>query len=237
MPSNTLTLVQFETTEDIPNYSPFCVKAEVLLKMSGLPYDIEILDDPRKSKKGKLPMVRDGDRTIADSEFIKKFLTEEKGVDFDGHLSPREQAQAHAFSKMVDERLYWTLVYDRWIEDDNWPTIRDFWFGKMPFPIGALISRIARKSVRKNLNGHGIGLHSRDEIYVLRDSDLNALAAQLGDQDFLFGDKPCTADASAFGVLVNADRGILPSNLKQVIKSYPTLVAYVERCMQRWFAK
>jgi glutathione S-transferase len=180
-------------------------------------------------------MLRDGSKTIADSEFIQRYLSEEKAIDFDSHLSLREKGQAHAFAKMIEERTYWTLVYDRWLNDDNWPYVAKYWFGDMPFPLGALISRIARKGVRKNINGHGIGLHTPEEIELLAKSDLDAIAAQLGDQDFLFGDKPSSADATAFGLLINCDRGQLPSNMKATLQAYPTLVSYVARGLKRWF--
>jgi len=230
-----LKLVQFPTTEDIPNYSPFCVKAEVLLKMSGLPYEIEWTDDPRKTPNGKLPMLRDGDKIIADSECIKLYLTEEKGVRFDEHLSPREQAQAHAFATMIEERSYWTLVYDRWVVEKNWPVTSNHWFGKMPFPLRVIIPKIARKGVRANLVGHGIGRHSAAHIFKVAKMDLDAIAAQLGDQDFLFGDKPSSVDATVFGFLVNLTNGQMTAELMETIKSYSALIAYVERGLKRWF--
>jgi len=235
MPAEPLKLVQFHTTSDIPNYSPFCVKAEVLLKMSGLPYEVETLDDPRKTPKGKLPVLRDGDKVIADSEFIQRYLVSEKGVNFDSHLSEREKAQAHAFGKMIDERTYWALVYDRWVNDKNWPTTRDFWFGDIPFPIKQLVGSMVRKSVSKASKGHGIGKHSHEEIYALAKSDFEAISNQLGDNDFLFGDKPSTADAIAFGFLVNMVRGELTNQVHELMDEFPNLTAYVERGMERWF--
>jgi len=235
MPATPLTLVQFHTTEDIPNYSPFCVKAEVLLKMSGLPYEIEWLDDPRKTPKGKLPMMRDGDKVIADSEFIMRYLVDEKGVKFDEQLSPREKAQAHAFTKMIDERTYWVLVHDRWINDKNWPVTRDYWFGDLPFPLKGIITRLVRSSVTKASKGHGIGKHSHDDIYALAKSDFEAISNQLGENAFLFGDKPSTADAIAFGLLVNLVRGQLTNQVGEQLDFFPNLLAYVDRCMAQWY--
>ena len=235
MSEQPLKLVQFPTTEDIPNYSPFCVKAEVLLKMSGLAYEIEWLDDPRKTPNGKLPMLRDGDKLIADSECIKHYLIEGKGVHFDGHLSAKEQAQAHAFATMIEERTYWTLVYDRWIVEENWPVTSNHWFGKMPFPLRVIIPKVARKGVRVNLTGHGIGRHNAEHIFKVAKMDLDAIAAQLGDQDFLFGDKPSSVDATVFGFLINLTNGQLAAELMETIKPYSTLIAYVERGLKRWF--
>ena len=230
-----LTLLQFHTTEDVPNFSPFCVKAEVLLKMADIPYDIEEIDDPRAMPKGKAPVLRDGNDLIADSEFIKKHIETAKGFVFDKHLSTEEKAQNHAFTKLIDERLYWALVYDRWIDEDNWPHTKDFWFGSMPFPLKYIVPKVALKSVKQNLNGHGLGRHTQNEIHALAKSDLDAIAAQLGDKPFLFGEIPSTADASAYGVLVNLARATLPAKLSNTIKEYPVLLDYVKRCNEHWY--
>ncbi len=231
----TLTLVQYGTTPELPNYSPFCVKAEVLLKMAGLPYEIEELNDPTKTPKGKLPMLRDGEELIPDSEFILYYLQDEKGIDFDTHLSDKEKAQAHAFAKMIDERTYWALVHDRWIDPEHWPKIREFWFGDMPFFLKPIITPMIQKSVKKNLHGHGIGRHSFEEIAKLASKDIKAIADQLADQNFMFGDKPCTADASTYGFLVSLLHAPLPSKTIRILENYPALKDYVKRCNEFWY--
>ncbi len=233
--SEKLTLLQFKTTDEVPNLSPFCVKAEILLKMAGVDYDITEIDDPRSQPKGKAPVITDGGKTIPDSEFIKHHIETSRGFVFDDHLSAEEKAQSHAFTKLIDERLYWALVYDRWIEEENWPHTNKFWFGNMPFPLKIIIPIVARKSVRKNLDGHGLGRHTSAEIFSLAKSDLAAIAAQLGEKNYLFGDKPSTADASAYGVLVNLLRSPLPAKLTAIIKEYPQFEAYVKRCDEQWY--
>ena len=55
------------------NPSPFCQKVNIALDLSGLDYTIEVLADPRKAPKGKLPWLLDEGRSIADSEFIHEF--------------------------------------------------------------------------------------------------------------------------------------------------------------------
>ncbi|KAK3730130.1 hypothetical protein QZH41_004834 [Actinostola sp. cb2023] len=53
------------------------------------------------------------------------------------------------------------------------------------------------------LHGHGIGRHSVEEIYGIAERDLKAVSACLGEKKFLFGDKPCIADASLFALVSN----------------------------------
>lgn len=48
-------LYQYPAAFGLPCPSPFCTKAEVLLKMAGQEYEDVRMNDPRKGPKGKLP--------------------------------------------------------------------------------------------------------------------------------------------------------------------------------------
>ena len=61
-----ITLYTFGPAFGLPDPSPFVTKAEVLLKMAGLPYRMDTKGF-RKAPKGKLPYIRDGEDIIADS--------------------------------------------------------------------------------------------------------------------------------------------------------------------------
>lgn len=54
--------------------SPFCTKAALLLQMSGQPWEREDTSDPRKTRYGKLPVLRAGGEVIADSDNIRAWL-------------------------------------------------------------------------------------------------------------------------------------------------------------------
>lgn len=231
----TITLVQYRRGFGVPNLSPFCMKAEILLKMAGADYDIETLDDPRKTPKGKLPMIRDGGQIIADSSFIQSHLEQHHGAQFYPGTTARDRAIGHAVSRMCEERTYWALVYARWVEPSNWPKIRDFWFGGMPPVIRSIVPKLAIKEVKANLKAHGIGRHSRDDIYALGASDIDAIAAVLGDQEYILGSTPTAADASAYPIIENALMADFPSPLLDAAKAHDTLNAYAARCSALWF--
>ncbi|MEM1020495.1 MAG: glutathione S-transferase family protein [Pseudomonadota bacterium] len=232
-----ITLVQYKRGYGVANLSPFCMKAEILLKLSGQDYTVEVENDPRKTPKGKLPMIRDGAQVIADSTFIERHLAQTYDVDFYAGLSAEQKAYAHAIGRMCEERFYWVLLYTRWIEPENWPKISQFWFGDMPPIIRNIIPKVALKEVRGNLTAQGVGRHSREDIYALGEQDIAALAGALGDKDFFFGTAPCGTDAVTYpfieGVLMEA----LPSPLLEVAKSFPALAAYRDRCRALWFAE
>lgn len=228
-------LVQFQSGFGVPNPSPFCMKGEILLKMSGQEYDAEILDDPRKAPNGKLPYILDDGATIADTALMRQHLEQKYSVDFDPGLNETQKATGHAMARMAEERFYWTTLYSRWIDDHNWPIIKQFWFGSMPPIIRNLVPMIAQGQVKKALHGHGIGRHSASQIYAFGAQDLAALSAQLGDKSFMFGDNPTSLDATAYPVIANALVEELPGPLLDAAKSHDNFLPYVKRCQKLWF--
>jgi glutathione S-transferase len=212
-----------------PNPGPFCIKLETALRLAGVAYETSLVRNPSEGPKGKAPFVEiDGER-IGDSTLILQKLKDEQGVDLDLRLTPRERAQSHALQRMMEERLYMVLVYSRWIEPGNWAKLRQIFFGAMPMPLRFLVPRAARKRVRRNLHGHGIGRHSREEIYALGASDLAAISTVLGDKPFLFGEHPTLADATAFGLLVSIIGPDFESPLQTSALGHANLVSYTER--------
>lgn len=138
-------------------------------------------------------------------------------------------------AKTIEERTYWCLVYDRWILPHNWPHTSDYWFGKMPWPLNKIIPVVAQKQVKGNLNGHGLGKHSQEDIFKLAEKDMHMLSVQLGDKDFIMGDKPCGADATVFGFLANLHLAPLPCDLKALATKFKNFEPYVNRGLKTWF--
>jgi len=68
--------------------------------------------------------------------------------------------------------------------EENWPIARDAILGGIPGAVRPLVASVARRSVRRQLEGHGIGRHSRDEIHEIGCKDVGAIADLLGDEGF-----------------------------------------------------
>ena len=211
------------------------MKAEILLKMSAVPYRTTIIEDPRKSPRGKLPYIVDGEQTICDSALIRQHLEDRYQIDFDAGLNAAEKAVSHAMARMIEERLYWVILYSRWLDADNWPTIRQFWFGGMPPVIRKLVPIIALRQVKTSLNSHGLGRHAPEDIYAFGAQDLEALATQLGEKPFFFGDQPKSLDAIAYPAITNMLIHALPGPLLDAAKSHDTFRSYSDRCQALWF--
>lgn len=233
----TLTLVQYPPALGTRSASPFCIKMHALLKLSGLPFEVENWDDPRRAPKKKLPAVRDGDALVGDSSFIRKHLEERHGVAFDAHLSASEKAIGQAFARMCDEHLYWAIVHTRWWMPEHWPATRDAYFANIPALVKPIALIAIRKEARKQIDGHGMGRHSHDEIISLGTDDLRALSEFLGEKEAMMGDTPSTVDASVFGHLHTILDCTMETPLKAAARNFPNLVAYTERMGAFFYAE
>ncbi len=74
-----ITLYSFGPGFGLPDPSPFVTKAEVLLKMAGLPYRVDT-GGFNKAPKGKLPYIEDNGEMIADSTFIRWHLEKKYNI-------------------------------------------------------------------------------------------------------------------------------------------------------------
>jgi glutathione S-transferase len=118
-----ITLASFGPAFGLPDPSPFVTKTEVLLKMSGLPFEKRAIG-MRKAPKGKLPYIEDDGRVIADSTFIRLHLERKYRVDFDRGLTSAQKGTAWAVEKMLEDHLYWIIVNARWLNDENFVRAR-----------------------------------------------------------------------------------------------------------------
>lgn len=97
--------------------------------MVGLPYKLVRLPgaDLTKTPKGKLPVIEDGDKTIADSDFIIGYLKQTYGDSLDARLGPQDKAVAMAFGRMLEESFYGYLVQMRYRRDEDFKIYDPIW--------------------------------------------------------------------------------------------------------------
>lgn len=228
-------LYQFPPAWGLPNGSPFCLKLETYLRMSGLRYEVYNGMYLARAPKGKLPFIEHGQQRIGDTELIIDYLREHFGDPLDAELSPAQRATSTAFRCLIEEHLYWVGMYARWFEQENWPQVKSEFFRGLPPLLRQLVPPLARRNMRRELWGQGMGRHCPEDIYVLGIRDLNALSAQLGDQPYLLGDQPHAIDASMYAFLTNILVPPLDSILRRHLQSQINLVAYCYRMERRYF--
>ncbi len=217
------------------NSSPFCLKLETYLRMADLPHTIVNEDMLDKAPKGKMPYIEDAGQKIGDSNLVIEYLREKYGDRTDGHLSPSDRAISLAMRRLLDENLYWCMVYSRWMNDANWAITRSVYFSGMPAVLKPILPGILRRGVKKNLEGQGMGKHNVDEIYAIGGRDVIALADFLGDKPFFFGAQPTILDASAYATLRNLVEVPIQSPLNDQAKQMRNLVAFCDRMTARFY--
>ena len=230
-----ITLHTFGPNFGLPDPSPFVTKADVLLKMSGLPYTT-VRSDVRRAPKRKLPYIEDDGKIVADSTFIRLHLETNHRVDFDRHLTSGEKDIAWAVEKMLEDHLYWAVVHFRWMKDANFSKGPRRFFDAVPAPMRPLIVGAVRRSVRRNLYGQGTGRHSDAEIAILANRAVDALAGILDDKPYLMGAEKCAADATAFAFTLSALCPLFDSPIRAHAERRGNLVAYGERLRKEFYS-
>lgn len=231
-------LYQFDPAFGLPNASPFCMKLENYLRMAELPFEIPTagVREFRRAPKGKLPYIEDDGKVIADSTLIIDYLKATYGDKLDDWLDSEQKAVALAFQRLMEENVYWAVLYTRWVEPEGWAKTRVAFFDKLPPPLKWFVPALARRALVKELHGHGMGRHCGDEIHAIGKRDITALADFLADKPYFMGNEPCSLDATAYAFLANLLWPPVESVLKQHAQRYPQLEAYCRRMRGRYYS-
>ncbi len=230
-----ITLYTFGAAFGLPDASRFVIKAHVLLKMAGQPYEVN-RKGFNQAPKGKLPYINDAGTIVADSTFIRWHLEKKYGIDFDQGLSAEQRAMAWAIEKMLEDNLYWINVYWRWMNDANFAKLAAVFFKPVPALLRGVVEALVRGRVRKSLHAQGMGRHSEADMMAIARRDIDTLATLLGDKPYLMGDQHSSVDAMGFAGVTSMLCPHFDTPLKQhVVQSYPNLVAYEARMRQRYF--
>jgi glutathione S-transferase len=227
-------LHQFPAAFGLPSASPFCVKVATYLRMANQPYT-PVVGDPRRAPKGKLPVLEDKGQLIADSDFIIRYL-KSRGHDLDEHLDSRQAALGTAVRRMIEEHLYWAMLYSRWLDEPSWSHAREVFFKSLPIGVRGIVSRLVRRQVKNDLRGHGMGRHSREEIYDFGRDDLDKLSILLGDHSYFLGDRPSSLDATAYAFLACILVPEVRTPLTDAAEAHRSLVDYVSRMREAYYA-
>ncbi len=231
-------LFQFAPCWDLPNASPFCMKVETFLKMAGLPYETVLLSDPRKGPKGKLPYIEDDGQTVSDSSWIIASLTTKYDLKIDAELTDSQTVLTLALQRLMEEHLYWVIVYSRWIEAKGWDLIKATYFASPPKPLQKIIPALIRRGVRQALFGQGMGRHTREEIYSFGLQDLEALKIQLENNEFLVSsDKPTTIDATGYAFIANVLYAPVACPIQDYVRQYDCFARYCKKMAELYFCK
>jgi glutathione S-transferase len=136
---------------------------------------------------------------------------------------------------MIEHHVYWALVGARWVDPDNFARGPAHFFDGAPEDRREKLREDAQFRVAENYLLSGLGRHAPDDDIELAVRSLYALSLQIADKPYLMGEKPCGADATAFGALAGILTPFFESKLRTRAGQFDNLVGYVERMMQQHY--
>ncbi|WP_224371942.1 glutathione S-transferase family protein [Hyalangium versicolor] len=219
----------------VANISPFCLKLESYLRMTGLPYKARLADFG-KAPKGKIPFIEEDGKYLGDSQLIIEHLQGKHGGSMDAKLSAENRARGHLVRRVLEESVYQHILQERWASDDGWRVYKPVFEGFFPPVVGAVAAPLIRRKVVQGLHRQGLGRHQTEEILEMGKEDLSAVATVLGDKPFLLGDSPTSFDATVYAFIASILVFPLDTPLRRFTQEQKNLVQYVDRFQQRFFA-
>jgi hypothetical protein len=114
--------------------------------------------------------------------------------------------------------------------------MRQILSGAVPGPLTGVVAGIARRQMLKSLFAQGTGRHSPDEVGRIGSRLVGALAEQIGDGPFFFGEQPATIDATAYAFVLGILEAPFEGPVTDAARASGSLKAYVERIKKRFWS-
>jgi glutathione S-transferase len=226
----TITLFGSFPTFGLPESSPFVTKTEIQLRLADLPYR-KLPAAPPEAPKGQIPYIEDEGELICDSTFIRRHIERKYGVDLDAGLDSAARAQSWATERMLENQLYWVMVYFRYRVPENFAKGPAHFFDAAPEELRPKLRDELLQKVTNYLHGNGVGRHSGTEVVELGVQSLTALSALLGDKPYLAGSLPTGLDAIGFGMLAGLLTPFFETPMREQARHFGNLCRYVDRMM------
>jgi len=197
-----LVLCEIESTNvaEQESYSPFCLKAHRALRAAGLAYQSRHADRPAAHQAlnttGQVPVLLVGEKAIPDSTAILRAIVDD--------LAPGSLVatpEAWLWEELADTSLNGFVVAARWADEENWPRVREAYFGRMPAPIKAVVPAMLRRRVLKNLVARDVWRAGEVACWSRFERLLDQLDSRAPERGFWLGDALSVADLGLFAQL------------------------------------
>lgn len=188
--------------------SPFCAKVRICLQLKGIPYRRVTLTVARMralrqlNPLGKVPVLVDGGRVLADSTAIVRHL---ETLQPEPALLPSDPA-ARAYCDLVeewaDEALYFAIGAFKWLNPANRATalhntMRELGGGLLQPVLG----RVVALRIQRRYRANGYPPAALPVLEERMRQNLSTLAGLLGERAFLLGRSLTAADVAVFAQL------------------------------------
>ena len=236
----------FPKKPEVTSASGFCQKLEAYFRFANLKYEHKD-GSPLKAPKGKLPYIIHENDTVCDTQAIIEWLDANKdtlgfagNLDTQAGLTGLEKSMNNAYRAYIEEYLYFCVVEERWLRQDNRTAMINESFSDIPWIFRGTLVWFVVRGLRNALKGQGIARHSREEIDKITNEILDDLEIRLGSnregEKWFNGIKgPCTIDATLYGLLSTIVGSEANPVVKKKVLESPALTDYLKRITEEYF--
>lgn len=229
----TLTLCELADTglAGIESYSPFCLKTHRALRYAGLTYERRFGQAPADFKElnptAQVPVLLVGREPVSDSTRILQRIDAMTRA-FTRELDECQRAEAWLWEEFADTALNNHVVSARWAFDENWPRVRETYFGAAPWLVQKLIAPKLRQKVIQTLVARDVWRQGREACWARFQKTLDDLEARAPDRGFWVSATLSVADVAMFGQLQSFRTPLTPGHAEQLAQR-TRLTAYLDR--------
>lgn len=235
----TVILYKYGAACGLPDLSPFCIKLETFLRMAHIPYRTH-LGFPSQAPKGKLPYLEyDGKMLFEPREMIDE-LTQHFDVSLDATLEDNQIAIGQAFRSMIEEHLYFAILYFRWQDPIGWDVYERVVAQTIeqtgaPAWLSARLTQLSRNSMLKALLAQGIGQLESTKVAHIACQQISTISNLLSMKRYFLDERPSSIDATVYAFLESVLIPPFENPLRQHILSLPNLVDYCRRMREQFW--
>ena len=151
-----------------------------------------------------MPWITYKGKHIPDSQLIIEYLNEEHKIDMNAHLSDEQKAVSLAYRTMIEDGLFWVIVYRRVIDKDrngydNLVTYFEALVGKSLML--KILGKFMKSKFSKIAYNQGISRYDIDVIYRKGTEMIYSILDKLGNKPYFFGDKISEIDVVIYAFL------------------------------------
>lgn len=227
MDGGNLTVVVRKGCFELPTACPTCLPVLIYLKFAKLPFNVEynlIYPD-----SDQIPYVETGSYAAYNNEnggVIEK-LRGARIVDLDSEVY--DIPEWVSTKAMVESWLADAVLYELWIGSDG-SSANKIYYSDLPWPIGKFLYYKQILHVKQQLGITKENAERREEeIYKKATTAYGALSTRLGEQSFLFENRPTGLDAAFLGHALFTLHALPETSvLRSKLLEHANLIRYAE---------
>lgn len=221
-----ITLFSYPELFGVADNNGYGLKVFAYFKLAGVPFVHQHVFDASAAPRGQLPYIVDGGETIGDSDAIIAHVAAGHHANLDAALTDEQRRLGLMLRRTLDD-LYWVMSYSRWKDEAFWPAFSAALREQHPVLTEDDLAR-AREFNAQRYHYQGIGRFAPPAAYKRGVADLEAIAALVPGEGFVFGQQATSADAAIYGFIANILFYPIETPLRAFVTSQPALVRHCQ---------